>query len=103
MDSEYLPVFAGGGKEHIIQQLLQRFPQRFAIPRQVTDRKPSKSDKDSAAEVDFVKPEVLAKMGAQLVWSGQDPAASGTLAITVDALSTVLASGELVGTAQQVV
>lgn len=87
---------AGAGRDQLIQQLLQRFPQRFALPRQVTDRKPGKGEKDAAADVDFVKPDALAKMVSQgqVVWSSQDAAAGGSTAVTVEAVNTILATGE---------
>jgi len=86
---------AGAGREQLVQQLLQRFPQRFALPRQVTDRKPGKGEKETSADVDFVKPDVLAKMGAQgqVVWSLQDAAGSST-AVTAEAVSAILTSGQ---------
>ena len=79
-----------------MQQLLQRFPQRFAVPRPITDRKPGKGEKDAASDVDFVKPDALAKLAAQgqVVWSVQDALAGGTTAFTVEAVSSVLAAGE---------
>lgn len=79
-----------------MQQLLQRFPRRFAVPRQVTDRKPGKGEKESAsADVDFIKPDLLSKMAAQgqVVWSSQD--AGGTTAITAEAVAGLLAAGGL--------
>lgn len=80
-----------------MQQLLQRFPQRFAARRQVTDRKPGKGEKEAGGEVDFIKPDVLAKMAAQgqVVWSAQDAATGSSTAITLEAVSSILASGEL--------
>lgn len=79
----------------MVQQLLQRFPQRFAVPRQVTDRKPSKGEKEAADGVDFVKPDVLSKMATQgqVVWSSQDAAAGGCTAVTAEAVSSTLAAG----------
>lgn len=78
-----------------MQQLLQRFPQRFALPRQVTDRKSGKGEKEISADVDFVKPDILAKMGAQgqVVWSLQDAAGSST-AVTAEAVGAILTSGQ---------
>jgi guanylate kinase len=86
---------AGAGREQLIQQLLQRFPQRFAVPRQTTDRKPGKGEKDSA-DLDFVKADVLAKMVAQgaVVWSSQDAGGGGSTAITLEAVTGILTSGQ---------
>jgi guanylate kinase len=89
---------AGAGRDQLVQQLLQRFPQRFAVPRQITDRKPGKGEKEAAADVDFVKADVLSKMAAQgqVVWSSQDAAGGGGTAVTAEAVGSVLAAGEVV-------
>jgi guanylate kinase len=86
---------AGAGREQLIQQLLQRFPQRFAVPRQITDRKPGKGEKDST-DVDFVKADVLAKMVAQgqVVWSSQDAGGGGSIAVTLEAVTGILTAGQ---------
>lgn len=78
-----------------MQQLLQRFPQRFAMPKPITDRKPAKGDKETAPDVDFVKPEGLSKLAAQgqLVWSAQDASTGSTTAVTVEAVAGILATG----------
>lgn len=89
----YVP--AGGGKEQLVQQLLQRYPHRFALPRRLTDKKPGKADKDVSTDTEYVKPDVLTKLAAQgqLVWSQPDTATSVTLAITQDAMLEVAAAG----------
>jgi guanylate kinase len=88
---------AGGGRERLVQQLQARFPQRFAAPRRLTDRKPGKADKEPATD-EFVKPDVLARLAAQgqVVWSQPDTAAGGgsSLAVTVEGLQEVTGAGE---------
>jgi hypothetical protein len=91
---------AGAGREQLAAQLLQRYPQRFTPPRRVTDRKPGKGEKDAAAaaDVDFIKADVLAKLASQgqLVWSQHDAAAGGTTAVTAEAVSSILSAGACV-------
>jgi guanylate kinase len=86
----------GAGREQLVQQLLQRFPERFASPRQVTDRRPGKGEKEAGGEVDFIKPDVLAKMAAQgqVLWSAQDAAGGSSTAITSEAVGSIIAAGE---------
>jgi hypothetical protein len=85
---------AGGGREQLVQQLLQRYPQRFAVPRKLTDRKPAKGEKDTP-ELEFVKPDVLAKLTAQgqVVHSQADAATGSTSAVTADVLHELAAAG----------
>lgn len=46
--------------------------------------------------MDFIKPDVLAKMAAQgqVVWSAQDAASGSSTAITLEAVGSILAAGE---------
>jgi hypothetical protein len=86
---------AGGGREQLVQQLLQRYPQRFVVPRKLTDRKPAKGEKDTQ-ELEFVKPDVLTKLAAQgqVVHSQADAATGSTIAVTADVLHELAAAGE---------
>jgi guanylate kinase len=89
-----LAAAAGGGREQLVQQLLQRYPQRFVVPRKLTDRKPAKGEKDTP-ELEFVKPDVLAKLAAQgqVMHSQADAAAGSTTAVTADVLHELAAAG----------
>lgn len=78
-----------------MQQILQRYPGKFAVPKKLTDRKPGKGDKDVPADIEFVKADQLTKLAAQgqLVWSQQD-ATGSTVAVTADSLNELAAAGE---------
>lgn len=77
------------------QLLLTRFPDRVASPGRVTDRKPGKADKDTP-ELQFLKPEVLAKMvaGGQMVVVVPDAAGGTSTGVTTAALAECAAAGE---------
>lgn len=86
----------GGGREQLVQQILQRYPNRFMVPKKLSDKKPIKGDKEVSTDMEYVKPDVLAKLVSQgqIVWSQQDPASGVTVAITAEALSELAAAGE---------
>lgn len=86
----------GGGRELLAQQLSQRLAQHFAAPHRLTDRKPGKGEKELGPDVEFVKPDALARLAAQgqIAWSHQDGATNASWAVTVEALHAVMASGE---------
>lgn len=85
---------AGGGSEQLVQQLLQRYPQRFVLPRKLTDRKPGKGEKE-APDLEYCKPDALAKLVAfgSVVWSRQDAATGTAQAVTADVLHELAAAG----------
>lgn len=87
-----------------MQQLLQRFPQRFSQPRQVTDRKPAKGEKEVTGDVDFVKPEALTKLVTQgqavLSWPDAPTGGASTTAVTAEAVNSILAAGSSARRAQ---
>eukprot|EP00882_Tetradesmus_deserticola_P025786 GHRQ01028352.1.p1 GENE.GHRQ01028352.1~~GHRQ01028352.1.p1 ORF type:complete len:220 (+),score=94.86 GHRQ01028352.1:141-800(+) len=85
---------AGAGREQLVQQLLQRYSQRFVLPRKLTDRKPVKGEKDTP-ELEYVKPDALAKLAAQglVVHSQADAATSSTTAVTADVLHELATAG----------
>lgn len=92
----------GAGREQLAQALLQRYPERFALPRKQTDRKPpGKGDRELLPpELECVKPEALSKLLAQpgqAVWSAQEGASGTTQVLTADALHDVAATGERSG------
>jgi hypothetical protein len=98
---------AGGGREELVAQLLARYPNRFAVPRRVSDRRPAVAGRGgereafsigsaSASDVEVVKPEQLARMAGagQLLVSMQE-SSGAALAIPVDAVVDVAASGKV--------
>lgn len=84
---------AGAGCDTLLSQLLERFPQRFAVPPVITDRKPGKGDKDIPG-VEVVKAEALTKLmssgGIAAVW---DDESGNRLAVTLEAIQALTAEG----------
>jgi hypothetical protein len=87
----------GGGCEELARQLLQRYPHSFAVPHKLTDRKPGKGDKELSSDLEYCKPDALAKMVAsgQVLWSQPDATSGCSLAVTIEALNAVMASAQL--------
>jgi hypothetical protein len=77
-----------------VNQLLQRFPGHFSLPARVSDRKPGKGEKDTV-ELEFVKPEILAKMATtgQLVMCLPEAGGCQT-AIKTASVEAIAAAGE---------
>eukprot|EP00775_Hariotina_reticulata_P013032 gene13032-13161_t len=88
---------AGGGCEELAHQLLQRYPHSFAVPRKLTDRKPGKGDRELTPDLDYCKPDALAKLVAsgQVVFSQPDATSGCSSAVTAEAVNAVMASGKV--------
>ncbi|KAG1679244.1 hypothetical protein FOA52_009273 [Chlamydomonas sp. UWO 241] len=80
----------GGGARELATALVAVFPDKFAAPSLLTDRKPAKGEASTLA-LEFVPAKEFAKMVTEGVFVLTYPGDGGTLAITKDTLTAIAA------------